>query len=39
MEFNWINLFGGIVVVIMLIPNVIYALKRECKVFCVNPLD
>ena len=32
MEFNWINLFGGIVVVIMLIP-------RECKVFCVNPLD
>lgn len=29
MDFNWINLFGGIVVVIMLIPNVIYALKHK----------
>lgn len=29
MEFNWINVFGGIVVVLMLIPNIIFALKNK----------
>lgn len=29
MEFNWINIFGVIIVVLMLIPNVIFAVK--CK--------
>jgi len=29
MEFGWINLFGGIIVVLILIPNIVYALKRR----------
>lgn len=29
MEFNWINLFGGIVVLLMLIPNIIFAVKNK----------
>lgn len=29
MEFNWINVFGGIIIVLMLIPNIIFAVK--CK--------
>lgn len=29
MEFGWINLFGGIIVILMLIPNVVYALKNR----------
>ena len=29
MEFNWINIFGGVVVALMLIPNIIYALKNN----------
>lgn len=29
MKFGWINLFGGLVVIIMLIPNVIYAVKNK----------
>lgn len=29
MKFGWINLFGGFVVIIMLIPNVIYAVKNK----------
>ncbi|MGN1421423.1 MAG: hypothetical protein ACI4XC_07925 [Eubacterium sp.] len=29
MEFNWINIFGGIIIVLMLIPNIIFAVK--CK--------
>ncbi len=29
MEFNWINIFGGVIVVLMLIPNIIYALKNK----------
>ena len=27
MEFGWINLFGGIIVLLLLIPNIVYALK------------
>lgn len=29
MEFGWINLFGGIIVVLILIPNIVYALKQR----------
>ena len=29
MEFGWINLFGGIIVLLMLIPNVVYALRNR----------
>ena len=29
MEFGWINVFGAIIVVLMLIPNIIYALKNK----------
>lgn len=29
MEFGWINLFGGVIVVLILIPNIIYALKKR----------
>ena len=29
MEFNWINIFGGVIVALMLIPNIIYALKNK----------
>lgn len=29
MEFGWINVFGTLIVVIMLIPNMIYAIKNK----------
>lgn len=29
MEFNWINLFGGVIVLLILLPNIIYALKNK----------
>ena len=29
MEFGWINLFGGLIVALMLIPNIVYALKNR----------
>lgn len=29
MEFGWINIFGIIIVVIMLIPNIMYAIKNK----------
>lgn len=29
MEFNWINLFGFIVVVLLLIPNIIFSIKNK----------
>ncbi|MDD6620653.1 MAG: hypothetical protein PUE75_06130 [Eubacteriales bacterium] len=29
MDFNWINIFGGIIVALMLMPNIIFAVK--CK--------
>lgn len=31
MEFNWINLFNASIVVLMLIPNIIYAIKNKNK--------
>ena len=37
MEFGWINLFGGIIVILMLIPNIVYALKnRDEKNLCTD---
>ena len=29
MEFNWINIFDGIIVLLILIPNIIHALRRN----------
>ena len=29
MSFGWINVFGAIIVVLMLVPNVVYALKNR----------
>ena len=29
MEFGWINLFGGVIVILMLIPNIVYALRNR----------
>ena len=29
MEFGWINVFGGIIVILMLLPNIVYALKNK----------
>ena len=29
MEFGWINVFGACIVVLMLIPNIIYAIKNK----------
>lgn len=29
MEFNWINIYGCIVVALMLIPNIIFAIKNK----------
>lgn len=37
MEFGWINVFGAVIVVLMLIPNIIYALKnKDEKNNCTN---
>ena len=37
MEFGWINLFGGIFVILMLIPNIVYAVKnKDEKNLCSN---
>jgi len=37
MEFGWINVFGAIIVILMLIPNIVYAIKnRSEKNLCTN---
>ena len=37
MDFGWINIFGVITVVLMLIPNIIYAIKNKGeKNLCTN---
>lgn len=37
MEFGWINLFGGIFVILMLVPNIVYAIKnKDEKNLCTN---
>ena len=44
MKFGWINGFGGLVVIIMLIPNIIYAVKNQgkennCKCVVINAIE
>lgn len=31
MEFNWINVFNGVTIVLMLIPNIIFSIKNKEK--------
>lgn len=38
MKFGWINGFGGLVVIIMLIPNIIMQLKIKGKRITVSVL-
>lgn len=39
MEFGWINVFGAVIVVLMLIPNLVYAIKnRGERNLCENKL-
>lgn len=39
MEFGWINVFGAVIVILLIIPNIIYALKnRGEKNRCTNRL-
>ena len=37
MEFGWINVFGAVIVVLLLIPNIVYAIKNKGeKNLCAN---
>ena len=37
MEFGWINVFGAVIVVLMMVPNVVYAIKnKDEKNLCTN---
>ena len=37
MEFGWINVFGAVIVVLLLIPNIVYAIKSKGeKNLCAN---
>ena len=37
MEFGWINLFGMVIVLLMLVPNIIYAVRnKDEKNLCTN---
>ena len=39
MEFGWINVFGAVIVVLMLIPNIVYAINnKDEKNLCTNRL-
>ena len=39
MEFGWLNVFGAGIVILMLVPNVVYALRhREEENLCSNKL-
>ena len=39
MEFGWINVFGAAIVILMLVPNIIYALKnKDEKNLCSSTL-
>ena len=39
MEFGWLNVFGAGIVILMLVPNVVYALRhREEENLCTNKL-
>jgi hypothetical protein len=37
MEFRWINIFGAVFVILMLIPNIVYAINiKGEKNHCTN---
>lgn len=37
MKFGWINIFGGVIVVLMLVPNIVWALRhKDKKNLCTN---
>ena len=37
MEFGWINVFGAVIVILMMIPNIIYAIRnKDEKNLCTN---
>ena len=37
MEFGWINILGAVIVILMLIPNIVYAIKNKGeKHLCTN---
>lgn len=37
MEFGWINVFGAGIVILMLIPNIVYAVKNKSEQnLCTN---
>ncbi len=37
MEFGWINVFGAVIVLLMMIPNIIYAFRnKDAKNLCTN---
>ncbi len=39
MEFGWLNLFGACIVVLMLVPNIVYAVRnKNGKNLCTNKL-
>ena len=39
MEFGWLNIFGACIVVLMLVPNIIYAIGNKGEVnHCTNKL-
>ncbi len=39
MEFGWINVFGAVIVILMLIPNIVYAINnKDEKNLCTNRL-
>ena len=41
MQFGWLNLFGAVIVVLLLVPNIVYALRHKqtppaaCKAFVI----
>ena len=44
MKFGWINVFGAVVVVLMIVPNIVYAIKNKgeqnaCKNKLMNVLE
>ena len=39
MEFGWINLFGAAIVIVMMLPNILYAVKfPNAENKCSNPI-
>ncbi len=37
MKFGWINVFGAVIVILMMVPNIIYAIRnKDEKNKCMN---